>query len=100
MSSTAVKHPSLQARRAELRAAGVCVNQHTGPRATVQHGPVVSAGRCQRCLDVKKGPGTPSSVPCPQCGARPQQACRAMNGVGVPTKPHQARIDAAKKGTP
>lgn len=42
--------------RDEKRAAGLCIN---GPlsgnvgKSGVVHGPVVSGGRCQRCLDAK-----------------------------------------------
>jgi len=44
-------------RRDELRALGLCINASlkTTNRAKVVHGEVVQAGRCQRCLDVKRG---------------------------------------------
>lgn len=45
-----VKHPALKARRDAKLAAKICVN--SGPRSKVEHGEVVKAGKCQRCLDV------------------------------------------------
>jgi hypothetical protein len=45
-------------RRVVLRAHGRCI---CGPlegfvsKNGIKHGPVVSGGRCQRCIDVKKG---------------------------------------------
>ncbi len=45
-------------RRAALMELGLCI---CGPfpwscrRSQIEHGPVVSGGRCQRCLDVKRG---------------------------------------------
>lgn len=45
------------ARRAELRAAGMCINGpisgFVGSHGT-QHGPVVSGGKCQRCIDTHR----------------------------------------------
>ncbi len=49
----AIRHPKAKARRDALRAAGICING--GPRSRVVHGDVVSAGKCQRCIDVHKG---------------------------------------------
>lgn len=54
-----VNHPKLKERRDRLRAEGRCIN---GPAPwsrsyrtqLVEHGPVVSGGRCQRCIDVKR----------------------------------------------
>ncbi len=47
-----------KARHDLLRALGRCINgpveDRPGKRGVV-HGPVVSGGRCQRCIDVKKG---------------------------------------------
>lgn len=48
-----VIHVKMKVRRDALRAAKKCING--GPRSRVVHGPVVSGGRCQRCIDVKQG---------------------------------------------
>lgn len=49
----------IEDRRDRLRAMNLCINGPapwvTKPRpTTVEHGPVVSGGRCQRCLDIKR----------------------------------------------
>ncbi len=48
-----VLHPNLKKRRDALRAAKICINSsfNPTPRAKVVHGPVVKAGKCQRCAD-------------------------------------------------
>jgi hypothetical protein len=53
-----LKHPELKTERDGLRAARRCINGPRDPNQTkgrsrgVEHGAVVSGGRCQRCLDV------------------------------------------------
>lgn len=46
-------------RREKLRAANRCINgpleDRPGKRGGVVHGPVVSGGKCQRCLDAAHG---------------------------------------------
>ncbi len=46
------------ARRRDLSKAGRCINgpieDRPGKRHGVVHGPVVSGGKCQRCIDVAK----------------------------------------------
>lgn len=42
-------------RRDANRADGRCINASRSGRGKVQHGEVVRGGRCQRCLDVKRG---------------------------------------------
>jgi hypothetical protein len=47
-------------RRIVLKAHGLCIcgpgpGQGFTSRNGVVHGPVVSGGRCQRCIDLKKG---------------------------------------------
>ncbi len=45
-------------RKAQLRAANRCIcgpiEDNVSRRCRVVHGPVVSGGKCQRCLDVHK----------------------------------------------
>lgn len=47
-----IEHPKVKARRDALRAAGICIN--SGPGSRVEHGPVISGGKCQRCKDLHK----------------------------------------------
>ncbi len=70
---TTVAYPELKLRRDELRAAGLCIN---GPKAGgvskngIAHGPVVSGGKCQRCVDVHRGgrsSGPASETRIPDC---------------------------------
>lgn len=61
-----VLHPKHKERRDAMRALGICINaSYVMPRADgrfstsprkqrIEHGPVVKAGKCQRCLDVHK----------------------------------------------
>jgi hypothetical protein len=50
-----VMHPKAKIRRDGLRAAKLCINGgwFLPRKGQVVHGPVVSGGKCQRCLDVK-----------------------------------------------
>ncbi len=42
-------------RRAERKAAGLCINGGERSRFGIKHGPPVSqSGRCQRCCDARK----------------------------------------------
>lgn len=64
-----INHPKAKLRRDAMRAAGICINSsYSTPKADgtprtppkfsrplVEHGPVVKAGKCQRCIDVHKG---------------------------------------------
>jgi hypothetical protein len=53
-----VMHPKMKQRRDMLRAQGRCIN---GPvvgdtsKRGVAHGPVVSGGKCERCMVVHRG---------------------------------------------
>lgn len=58
-----LKYPKLKTRRDQLRERNLCINgplddradaPRPGPVPRVDHGPVVKAGKCQRCLDVWK----------------------------------------------
>jgi hypothetical protein len=52
---TDLLHPKSKTRRDMLRAVRRCINGPVDPtnrRGTIEHGPVVRGGKCQRCLDV------------------------------------------------
>lgn len=99
--SAAVKHPALKARRDALRAAGRCIcgpaDGTTGARG-VEHGPVVSAGKCQRCIDQHDGSrhsAAALAIRCPVCGSAPRVQCRSLSGAGGFTRMHAERTAAA-----
>lgn len=54
-----VMHPDAKLSRDQLRAENRCINGPRDPQKTkgllgVEHGKVVSGGKCQRCIDVWK----------------------------------------------
>jgi hypothetical protein len=88
--------------RDDLRRRKLCIN---GPKDGgvskngIQHGRVVAAGKCQRCLDVHDGPRPVSlTVECPDCHAPVGKQCRSQGGVGRFTRAHGARLRAAAGG--
>lgn len=53
-----IRHPDVKAWRDRLRELNLCICGPAPwalhPRSRVEHGPVVSGGRCQRCIEIKR----------------------------------------------
>lgn len=77
-----ILYPELKEARDKLRDAKRCINGPRDPstnigKGGIEHGPVVQAGKCQRCLDVYNRIPVPGSRQRPRELARPGGALQA-----------------------